>query len=277
MIDTKTRLLAVAGSLALLLLIVDLVRRRKLKEEYSVLWVGAAIGLLILASWVQLLSWITTAIGGVTLSSTIFFFALLFVFFVLLHYSVRISSMERRMTALVQEMGLAAVRTTTPSLGGGAPTEAEPRVAVIIPCHDDGALLREALASVEEEEPVEIVVVDDGSTDPGTRIVLDELAAAGTMVIRQENRGAAEARSAGLRATTAPLAAMSAMRRSYSFWARLTASPLRCTVWRRRSIWIAPSWTRPSVMLTAGEESGTRRRLARMRASNSRKLKGFTM
>jgi len=204
MIDTKTRLLAIAGSLALLLIIVDLVRRRKLKEEYSVLWVGAALGLLIMASWVQLLSWITTAIGGVTLSSTIFFFALLFVFFVLLHYSVRISSMERRMTALVQEMALAGVRTASPTLGGGAPTAAEPRCAVIIPCFDDGELVPEAVASVQEDEPVEVVVVDDGSTDPRTLTVLAELERAGTTVVRRANGGLGAARTTGLGATTAP-------------------------------------------------------------------------
>jgi hypothetical protein len=49
----------------------------------------------------------TDVIGGVALSSTLFFFALLFVFFMLLHYSVRISALERRFTALVQESALA--------------------------------------------------------------------------------------------------------------------------------------------------------------------------
>ena len=106
MIDTKTRLLAIAASLFLLILVVDLVRRRKLKEEYSVLWVMAATSLLVLAAWYQLLGWLTRAIGGVALSTTLFFFALLFVFFMLLHYAVRISALERRLTALVQEIAL---------------------------------------------------------------------------------------------------------------------------------------------------------------------------
>ncbi len=203
MIDTKTRLLAVAGSLILLLLIVDLVRRRKLKEEYSVLWVGAAVGLLIMASWVQLLTWITTAIGGVTLSSTIFFFALLFVFLVLLHYSVRISSMERRMTALVQEMGLVGVEPRR-ALAGGAPTAAEPRCAVIIPCFNDGEVLPDAVSSIKEREPVEVVVVDDGSTEPATIRALDVLAKSGITVIHRENGGLGAARTTGLGATTAP-------------------------------------------------------------------------
>ena len=44
----------------------------------------------------------------------------------------------------------------------------QPRVAVVIPCFNAGQLLPEALASLQEPEPLEIVVVDDASTDPAT-------------------------------------------------------------------------------------------------------------
>jgi glycosyltransferase involved in cell wall biosynthesis len=79
------------------------------------------------------------------------------------------------------------------------------RIAVVVPCHDDGALIGETLASLREPEPLEIVVVDDGSTDPATLAVLDELRAEGTRVERHErNRGLSAARMTGLRATSAP-------------------------------------------------------------------------
>ena len=78
------------------------------------------------------------------------------------------------------------------------------RIAVIVPCYNDGALVREAVHSVTEDEPVEIVVVDDTSTDAGTRTVLDELRAEGVRVLRHErNVGAASARATGLRETCA--------------------------------------------------------------------------
>lgn len=76
------------------------------------------------------------------------------------------------------------------------------RIAVVIPCFDDGATLPEALASIDE--PCETVVVDDGSTDPGTLALLDELRADGVHVVRQENRGLAAARMAGAAASSAP-------------------------------------------------------------------------
>ncbi len=81
-----------------------------------------------------------------------------------------------------------------------------PRVAVVVPCYDDGATLGETLASVRAQapEPVECVVVDDGSTDPRTAAAIERAGREGVRVVRQENRGLPEARMAGVRATTAP-------------------------------------------------------------------------
>jgi glycosyltransferase involved in cell wall biosynthesis len=78
------------------------------------------------------------------------------------------------------------------------------RVAVVIPCFNDGPLVRAAVESVAEPEPVELVVVDDCSEDAETLRVLGGLEAHGVRVLHAEkNRGAAGARSIGLRATSA--------------------------------------------------------------------------
>ena len=78
------------------------------------------------------------------------------------------------------------------------------RVAVIVPCFNDGAVVGEAVASVRAvAEPVELVVVDDGSTDPETARVLDGLRADGVRVLRQANTGLPGARMAGVAATQA--------------------------------------------------------------------------
>ena len=108
-------------SLGLLLFIVELVRRRRLKEEYSVLWVTTAVVIFILAAWYQPLRWVSDAIGAVADSSTLFFFGLVFAFLMLLHFSVRISSLERQLTALVQEIGL--LRERRPSKDEAAERE----------------------------------------------------------------------------------------------------------------------------------------------------------
>lgn len=80
------------------------------------------------------------------------------------------------------------------------------QVAVIIPCFDDGTTVADAVRSARDGgSTCEVVVVDDGSEDPLTRRVLDEVAEDGVTVLRQPNRGVAAARTAGLRATRAPL------------------------------------------------------------------------
>ncbi len=81
------------------------------------------------------------------------------------------------------------------------------RVAVIIPCFNQGRFVREAVESVRRQDwpHVECVVVDDGSTDPGTVWTLDELAREGIRLVRQENRGLPAARNAGVRSTETPL------------------------------------------------------------------------
>jgi glycosyltransferase involved in cell wall biosynthesis len=88
--------------------------------------------------------------------------------------------------------------------GGPAARRRSPRVAVVIPCFNDGPLVPEAVGSVAEAEPVEIVVVDDGSTDPATIDTLRRLEENGVSVLHQANTGLAGARMAGVRATDAP-------------------------------------------------------------------------
>src|SRR5438309_8808465 len=77
------------------------------------------------------------------------------------------------------------------------------KISVVMPCFNHGEFLPEAAASVARlgREDIEIVVVDDGSTDERTREVMDELAERGTKVIRQENKGLAAARNAGIAAS----------------------------------------------------------------------------
>ena len=77
------------------------------------------------------------------------------------------------------------------------------RVAVVIPCFNDGPTLPEAVRSALSQEDCEIVVVDDGSTDPETRRVFASVESERVRVLHQDNQGLAAARMTGVRATTA--------------------------------------------------------------------------
>jgi glycosyltransferase involved in cell wall biosynthesis len=79
-----------------------------------------------------------------------------------------------------------------------------PRIAIVVPCYNDGATLREALETAMQQEPHELVVVDDGSTDEATLRLFQELEHEGIRVAHQENQGPSAARMHGTRLTSAP-------------------------------------------------------------------------
>jgi len=102
----RNKMVALVISIGLLLLIVDMVRRRKLREEYSWLWLLTGSFILLLMMWFGLLKWFTRLIGAFTPASTIFFFALLFLFFISLHFSVVISKLTGQVKELAQKNAL---------------------------------------------------------------------------------------------------------------------------------------------------------------------------
>ena len=81
-----------------------------------------------------------------------------------------------------------------------------PEVSVVIPCYNGGRFLPAALASLAAQtfRNFEIIVVDDGSTDPETRAVIAGLGPE-IRVIRQENRGMAGARNTACSAARAAI------------------------------------------------------------------------
>jgi glycosyltransferase involved in cell wall biosynthesis len=59
-------------------------------------------------------------------------------------------------------------------------------VAVVIPCFNEGATLTEAVASAQSQDvSAEIIVVDDGSTEPTTIGVTERLEASGVRVLHR--------------------------------------------------------------------------------------------
>ena len=77
-----------------------------------------------------------------------------------------------------------------------------PRVSVVVPCYNQGRYLDQAVDSALAQTfpDLEILVVDDGSTEPETLRVLDGFARPKTRVLRGPNRGLPGARNTGIRA-----------------------------------------------------------------------------
>lgn len=104
--QASTRIVAVVGALFLLVVVLLLVRKRRLRAEYTPIWVIVAVGVVLGSLWKPWLIWLTRAIGAWTPSSTIFFLGEVFLVAICLNYAVRLSSLKERVKVLSQEVAL---------------------------------------------------------------------------------------------------------------------------------------------------------------------------
>jgi hypothetical protein len=100
------RLLALVCSLVLVSVVLWLVRRGSLREEYTPIWMGVAVALVVVSIRLDWLRWFTRAIGAWTPSSVIFFLGEVFLVVVCLNYAVRLSRSALQIKNLAQEVAL---------------------------------------------------------------------------------------------------------------------------------------------------------------------------
>jgi len=105
-VPIRQKIFFLTVSLLFLLIIVELVRRRRLRVEYTWLWLAAGLSIVGLILRYDLLVWLTEAVGAVFPTSTLFFLATLFLGLVSLHYSVRLTALTREVKELTQELAL---------------------------------------------------------------------------------------------------------------------------------------------------------------------------
>jgi hypothetical protein len=86
--------------------VLHLVRRGRLREEYTPIWTVVAVGIMVLSVWSEGLRMITHAVGAWAASSTLFFFGQVFLLIVCLNYAVRLSTLTLRVKVLAQELAL---------------------------------------------------------------------------------------------------------------------------------------------------------------------------
>jgi Uncharacterized conserved protein (DUF2304) len=104
------RLLAVTGSLVLVALVLWLVYRRRLREEYTPIWMGVAVAMLAVSIRQDWLNALARLLGAWTSSSVIFFLGELFLVAVCLNYAVRLSRSGVQVKNLAQEVALLRAR-----------------------------------------------------------------------------------------------------------------------------------------------------------------------
>ena len=100
------KIFAIVTSAILLLMIIELVRRRKLRVEYSWLWIFTGAAIMLLVVRYELLELITNMIGAVAPTTTLFIFAILFLMIVGLFFSMKITDLTARQKNLAQQVAL---------------------------------------------------------------------------------------------------------------------------------------------------------------------------
>ena len=111
--STTTRVMAAVLSLALFAVVLGLVRRRVLREEYTPIWLLVAFGIALMSLVNPLLSWLTRSLGAWTPSSTIFFLGQIFLVAICLNYAVRLSGLVLQVKNLGQEVAMLRAQLDT--------------------------------------------------------------------------------------------------------------------------------------------------------------------
>jgi hypothetical protein len=99
------------GAIALSLVVLELVRRRRLQERYSMLWLVTCLVLVVLAAVPGLLNRIASAVGIIYPPNALFVAAFGFVLLVLLNFSIAVSRLSEQTSRLAQRLAMLEEQT----------------------------------------------------------------------------------------------------------------------------------------------------------------------
>jgi len=103
----RVSLVGVVASALLILVVLELIRGRRLKERYALLWLATGVVLLVLSAWRGGLNTVAGWLGVTTYPPAVLFaVATLFILLVLLHYSTVISRLTDENVDLAQRVAL---------------------------------------------------------------------------------------------------------------------------------------------------------------------------
>ena len=123
----RVSLVGVIASVLLILIVLELVRGRRLKERYALLWLATGAVLLVLSAWRGGLNTIASWLGVTSYPPAVLFaVATLFILLVLLHYSTVISRLTDENVDLAQRVALLEERMRAVERDVGERAESEP-------------------------------------------------------------------------------------------------------------------------------------------------------
>ena len=117
-LTSQTRILAAAIALVFMLMILELIRRDRLQERYSVIWFVAGLGMLAGAAFPGLLELVADGMGVRDTNVALFSIVLLLLLGLALNFSVIMSRQATQITRLAQERALEQAREQAEAGGG---------------------------------------------------------------------------------------------------------------------------------------------------------------
>jgi hypothetical protein len=102
----RLQLVSILAAVCLLLVVLELVRRRRLLERYALLWLLAALVMLALAGWRRALERLASGLGIFSPPNALFFVAVGFVVVLLLHFSAAVSRLTDQSKILAQRLAI---------------------------------------------------------------------------------------------------------------------------------------------------------------------------
>ena len=123
--DSRIQVVVAVLILIGLVVVLDLVRRRRLLERYALLWLGSAFVLLALAAWRGALDQLAEVLGIAAPTNALFIVAFGFVLVLLLHFSVAVSRLNDQSKVLAQRLAIAEEKLRRAEAAGAAVSEGE--------------------------------------------------------------------------------------------------------------------------------------------------------
>lgn len=102
----RIQILAIVGSVLLILFIIELIRRKRLREEFSILWLGMGFVFLVISLFRGLLDKFSYFVGIGYPPAALFLILIMGLTVILIHFSVAISELKEANQKLSQEIGL---------------------------------------------------------------------------------------------------------------------------------------------------------------------------
>lgn len=102
----QQQIFALIVSALVFIVVVDLVRRRRLREEYSVLWLATSVIMFILVLRYEWLVALTAMIGAGLPTTTLFLCSIIFLMLVAVQFCIKISRLTEQVKNLCQENAL---------------------------------------------------------------------------------------------------------------------------------------------------------------------------